>query len=1246
MRVTGDSMSKNKKIIAVSIVFLIVITSFLIPPYLYDLNNYSQLNMQPDYIHSSGETVYNQEWLKNNDFSTQDDWYSTKGAQGDNSTVYANISSNQANFIISGESKTFELSGIPNSVDSPNWYEFEKSINSSYLPDNTGIDSSGCWVSHTWHEGANQFPGVHWRKNVSMPVDMSDYTITSASIDVIFNATVSNDVDVLGESALDQFGNGDFVKFYVHISDVDYKNSYPVALNKTIDLGFDSGPLTITDKSIETYEENVLLTALRSAFEKDPSHANFTITLGIDIYSEDNWGDDWDTFTELRIKSCNLTFSYEKKIDQFSSVSWNQKGNTITGINKQVTDANLKFNYTIDQDWPTALSSFSEIRILINNNPHAETIRLSSANSTLQEAKIGGFDVTNLILKDVNITLSIQVFIANTFDFDTNITISIDDVYLNITYVETFADYETNYHLFLENVNKTIDPFIQIPLENTVNITIKYLDNQTGDHLSGANVQLSGKVSGQLDENILLEQYSTVINSTDLEIGIWSLTVTAQMANYETQQIPFFVDVVERPTDLQLYVNSTLKTNNNTVKIKYNEDMNITISYRDTLINQHISTPNVTITSFGDLTENYEQYTIIINSTALNLGFNVLTINAQSENYTSQMIQLYVEVFERATEFELYVNNNLTSNNDLIQIEVNQILNLTVFYLDYIEMSHLSGAMVSLIGVGNFSENGVQYNRSLNSTVLGLGFNVLSISAQSDNYESQSIQIYIEVYNIASNLTLLVQDNKTKAFETIKVEVNQFVNLTVFYRDVETNQHILGAIVSLGGDTFTVNGSQYYYDLDTNDLSQGITIVTIEAQFNNYQSQTIQIYFEVIERPTKLEVYVNDFNRTGAETILAEVNQILNITVFYRDSVSEQHLNNATVTVLSGNITGDFTEISNQYNYSLNTIKLAQGISILTVIAYLDNYQPRSFQFYVKVSERATELSLFLNSEEKTSDPVYELPFGSSLNITVKYSDNQTKAHIGGGLIQLIEDIDSYDFFENPTMNQYTLLLDTANLSIGMNLLKIVAYANNFQVKTLRLSIRLNKIATIINTTSGDFYFEKILSQSLSLAIVLTDSDFGSAITNATVTYRWAYGQGTLVDRENNGTYTGELENLPTGIYTITITASAGDDYSFNTFVITLNVRSVAPPDFSLLFISLAGGLVALIIGFTMYEVRFKYPATVRKSRKIRKKIRKGKKTKPVKDIISREDLIKDHLENNVEIFQLEKNPENGLKEK
>jgi hypothetical protein len=44
-------------------------------------------------------------------------------------------------------------------------------------------------------------------------------------------------------------------------------------------------------------------------------------------------------------------------------------------------------------------------------------------------------------LKDINITLSIQVYLADEFGLKNNITISIDDVYFNIAYIRIFPDF-------------------------------------------------------------------------------------------------------------------------------------------------------------------------------------------------------------------------------------------------------------------------------------------------------------------------------------------------------------------------------------------------------------------------------------------------------------------------------------------------------------------------------------------------------------------------------------------------------------------------------------------------------------------------------------------------------------------------------------------------------------------------------------------------------------------------------------
>jgi hypothetical protein len=157
-------------------------------------------------------------------------------------------------------------------------------------------------------------------------VDTSDYVIKSASLEVIFNASVDPNIDTpndnyTGENDEDLYAIGDFATFYVLISDLDNDQSYTIAYNRTKYLGqYGNGLpsiLSIPDGPMHVYSQDDIITALNSVLDKDLDHSNFTITLGIDIYSEDNDNsgdhDDWDS---LMIKTCNFTFTYEKKIDQ------------------------------------------------------------------------------------------------------------------------------------------------------------------------------------------------------------------------------------------------------------------------------------------------------------------------------------------------------------------------------------------------------------------------------------------------------------------------------------------------------------------------------------------------------------------------------------------------------------------------------------------------------------------------------------------------------------------------------------------------------------------------------------------------------------------------------------------------------------------------------------------------------------------------------------------------------------------
>jgi hypothetical protein len=62
---------------------------------------------------------------------------------------------------------------------------------------------------------------------------------------------------------------------------------------------------------------------------------------------------------------------------------------------------------------------------------------------------VGGFDITSKLLPYENFTLTLQIYLADTFGLPQNYTISITDVYLYITYSETFSDPIQENWLFL-----------------------------------------------------------------------------------------------------------------------------------------------------------------------------------------------------------------------------------------------------------------------------------------------------------------------------------------------------------------------------------------------------------------------------------------------------------------------------------------------------------------------------------------------------------------------------------------------------------------------------------------------------------------------------------------------------------------------------------------------------------------------------------------------------------------------------
>ncbi len=773
----------RKKISALSIFFMIFVSTLLIFSFSHIQNNNTVLYDDDRFTFNDlknpqlgAQEILTIEWLENPTFEDPvNPWYSEM--EGDLSDIQATTGSGEANFHVLGNS------GVQNIHDlsDTNWTAFNNP-EFPIEPSDHGINGSGCWITHTWNENIDQSlntPSIHWKRNVTMQVNMSDYIITSASLETNYSAFVQaldhdgGGVEVPGDytegqiPGVDtQFGIGDFVTFYVEISDTKNSFSYRIASNKTKNLGQDGLPsqnnVIITNHThvpLNVISEDLLISYLTACLQND--HYNFTITLGIDIYCEDNeYNVDIDRFKLLAIEAFNLTFSYEKKINQFNTVSWKQDGDKISDISNDtiiINQAKLNFKYHANYNW-TDEASNSEIQVFINNNKVSKTIKLLSieANNIYQFTSTDGFDITSLIPYNTVINFSIQLSLTDKpFPLDKNITFTIDDVYLNISYTVEFPDYQTNLQVYFNGVNKTISPLYNHPVGYDLNITVKYPDD-SGNHISGAVVELSGNLTGTLIENEILKQYTIIIDANDLDVGTYYIKIIAHKINYKISKISPVITVLPYISqDLQLFLNGENQTSNPSFDISLDKLLNITIKYC-TNFGTPVTGASVVLTGEGILenlneSSSFNQYSVIMNTTKqFKEGNNPLTITASKLNYETKFKYPRINV-RKINSLITPVNNTNTisikpGGDALIQVYINNT--------DFDEL--IKGANVTLScefkGSKSLEDPDNDGIYEYNLTDIPAGTHKITINAYgADKYNFVSLEIIVAAIPPANN---------------------------------------------------------------------------------------------------------------------------------------------------------------------------------------------------------------------------------------------------------------------------------------------------------------------------------------------------------------------------------------------------------------------------------------------------------------------------------------------------------------
>ncbi|MFW9948964.1 MAG: hypothetical protein ACFFKA_02415, partial [Candidatus Thorarchaeota archaeon] len=419
------------------------------------------------------------------------------------------------------------------------------------------------------------------------------------------------------------------------------------------------------------------------------------------------------------------------------------------------------------------------------------------------------------------------------------------------------------------------------------------------------------------------------------------------------------------------------------------------------------------------------------------------------------------------------------------------------------------------------------------------------------------------------------------------------------------------------------------------DLGQGINFLTIFAQKAGYKSESVLFTIEIVEKDSNYQIFLNNENKTLDKSIEVTIGEFINITLIYEDYMG-LFIEDAEVIIVGEGISMNLSKniVYDQYNVSLNSNDLNFGINLLTLYAQKINYQPQTLIVRIEIIEKDTDIHIFLNDLNKTIDRTLTIPIRRLLNITINYFDIENGTAISGAIIQAVGEGLLLNLTENMVNHQYSLIINTSQLDLGVRFLTIYCQRANYQSYSALLRIQVDRINTNISTYKGETLFNFNPGDNFLLRINLTDLDFGVSVLNAIVTYTWDYGQGTLIDPENDGIYEGTIPNLREGTFLITISVYAGDDYDFERFTITMTIST--PPESALLYQILTIVGIAAAIGVSGYLLAYqkvlKYPKQVRKIHKVKSKLKKPKALGA--DVKSREQLINEHYSEEIEALE------------
>ncbi|MFX0059786.1 MAG: hypothetical protein ACFE8J_15925, partial [Candidatus Heimdallarchaeota archaeon] len=469
------------------------------------------------------------------------------------------------------------------------------------------------------------------------------------------------------------------------------------------------------------------------------------------------------------------------------------------------------------------------------------------------------------------------------------------------------------------------------------------------------------------------------------------------------------------------------------------------------------------------------------------------------------------------------------------------------------------------------------------------------------------------IINHNSSLTLLKPDDAKLDLRTAGF-VGDIIPIRILLEDSENNLTISNSIISYNW----TDGIHYFSEaalgiyetvLDTADLgSRGLYSIFIQSSKAGFFEANLTLEINLGEE-TSLQILDSDYN------IELHANSTIkfNFTDFDGDGIDSATVNvsitNASLYTIDNLGNGIYDiEFSTQYIDSI-------GIYQIDFSFTATNYEPQYYTYQFQIVEQTVIINIIFDNRVVSENSLQVVTFYDELNISARIMSIIDVEFVTGGVITWISDNYEVNLNEYPNFWRNTsIVFNPNNFSFGINYVYLEFQHPNYKTQTFGFQILVNQIEFEVDLVGFDDTVRVGKGGTLSMDVELLDPETSNYIENATVTYNWQYGVGSLTE-SSPGIYHLSLklpENLQGNFNFKIIVSKEGTVYKATEFSFLLIVGESGIPSFLIWLILIAAAAIIGVLGLLSLR---SYVIVPRKRRKLSKLISRTQRYKDLRNI-------------------------------